>query len=154
MCCLDTCSSLCSGGFLALRLVMCPASQHLHAASLSAYSSKADAHVQAGLELPESLLYTRVPHMDRQLDAKLAQHRAHVAVLEGSSKKTLKTLRVFLQSRRHNTSPSQSGQASGQHAPHVTITCWSPLEGLVLPGYVCQCRNAVSSSLRQHSIGV
>ena len=70
--------------------------------------------MQAGLELPESLLYTRVLDMDRQLDAKLAQHRANVAAMAGSSKKTLKTLRVFLQSRRHNNAPSQSGQASGQ----------------------------------------
>ena len=69
---------------------------------------------QAGLELLESALYTKVLDIDRQLDAKLAQQRAQVAVMAGSSKKTLKTLRVFLQSRRHNTVPSQSGQASGQ----------------------------------------
>ncbi len=69
--------------------------------------------MQAGLELPESLLYTKVLDMDKQLDAKLAQHRAHIAVMAGSSKKTLKTLRVFLQSRRHNNVPSQSGQAPG-----------------------------------------
>ena len=62
------------------------------------------------------MLYTRVLDMDRQLDARLAQQRAHVAVLAGSSKKTLKTLRVFLQSRRHNAAPTVSGQASGQNS--------------------------------------
>ena len=76
--------------------------------------------MQAGLELPESLLYTKVLDMDRQLDAKLAQYKGHVAVMAGSSKKTAKTLRVFLQSRRFNAAPSNSSQASGQHlACHV-----------------------------------
>ena len=76
--------------------------------------------MQAGLELPESLLYTKVLDMDRQLDAKLAQYKGYVAVMAGSSKKTAKMLRVFLQSRRFNAAPSHSGQALGQHsACHV-----------------------------------
>ena len=70
--------------------------------------------VQAGLELPESVLYTTALDMDRQLDAKLAQHRAHVAVMACSAKKTQKTLRVFLQSRHHNTAPGPPGHASGK----------------------------------------
>ena len=91
---------------------------HVPYVSRSASSTKHSAMLgcfqQAGLELPESALYTKVLDIDRQLDSKLAQQRAHVAVMVGSSKKMLKTLRVFLQSRRHNTVPSQSGQASGQ----------------------------------------
>ena len=70
--------------------------------------------VQAGLELPESVLYTAALDMDRQLDAKLAQHRTHVAVMAGSAKKTQKTLRVFLQSRHHNTAPGPPGHTSGE----------------------------------------
>ncbi|CAK0780702.1 hypothetical protein CVIRNUC_005145 [Coccomyxa viridis] len=68
---------------------------------------------RAGLELPESVLYTAALDMDRQLDAKLAQHRTHVAVMAGSAKKTQKTLRVFLQSRHHNIAPGPPGHTSG-----------------------------------------
>lgn len=60
------------------------------------------------------MLYTAALDMDRQLDAKLAHFRAHVAVMAGSSKKTLKTLRVFLQSRHLNNAPSHAGQAPGR----------------------------------------
>ena len=69
---------------------------------------------QAGLELPESVLYTAALDMDRQLDARLAQHRTHVAVMAGSTKKTQKTLRVFLQSRHHNNVPGPPGHAVGE----------------------------------------
>ena len=69
---------------------------------------------QAGLELPESVLYTAALDMDRQLDAKLTQHRTHLAVMAGSAKKTQKTLRVFLQSRHHNNAPGPSGHAGGE----------------------------------------
>ena len=86
----------------------------LPVASLLPLCTACGAHAQAGLELPVSVLYTKLLDMDRQLDARLAQQRASVAVMAGSSRKTLKALRVFLQSRRHNTAPSQSGQASGQ----------------------------------------
>ena len=86
-------------------------------ASLLTLCTASGAHAQAGSELPESVLYTKLLDMDRQLDARLAQQRANVAVMAGSSKKTLKTLRVFLQSRRHNTAPSHSGQASGRSGP-------------------------------------
>ena len=62
------------------------------------------------------MLYTAALDMDRQLDAKLMQHRTHVAVMAGTAKKTQKTLRVFLQSRHHNTAPGPPGHASGESA--------------------------------------
>ena len=87
--------------------------------------------VQAGLELPESVLYTAALDMDRQLDAKIMQHRAHVAgPWQAVPRRLRKHCESSCRAATHNTAQGPPGQASGESA--MQVICCTTLHELLL----------------------